>query len=175
MAPLLKGDLLQGFVVLARPRAPRKIDWEERDLLKTAGRQLAVYVALVQTDEALLEARQFEAFHRLAAFLVHDLKNVSAQLSLVCSNAERHADNPEFVRDAFRTVANARERLERTQQQLRHAQPGPAESAPRSGRPGPLLQEVVQSKPGPAPAAALEIRGRSVARPMADPTGCAMS
>ncbi|WP_019625767.1 XrtA/PEP-CTERM system histidine kinase PrsK [Thioalkalivibrio sp. ALJT] len=144
VVPLLKGDFLQGFVVLARPRAPRKIEWEERDLLKTAGRQLAVYVALVQTDAALLEARQFEAFHRLAAFLVHDLKNVSAQLSLVCSNAERHADNPEFVRDAFRTVANARERLERTQLQLRQARPAPL-VVPRAVDLVALLQEVIRS------------------------------
>lgn len=142
IVPLLKGEDLQGFVVLARPRAPRKIDWEERDLLKTAARQLAVYVALVQTDEALLEARQFETFHRLAAYLVHDLKNVSAQLSLVCSNADRHAENPAFVRDAFRTVAGARERLERTLQQLRQGQPGPA-VAPRTVDLQALLQEVI--------------------------------
>ncbi len=140
--PLLKGDDLEGFVVLGRPRASRRIDWEDRDLLKTAGRQLAVYVALVQTNEALLEARQFETFHRLAAFLVHDLKNVSAQLSLVCSNAERHKDNPEFVADAFRTIGNARDRLDRTQAQLRKAQPRPeAPLQPVALRP--LLTEVI--------------------------------
>jgi len=127
--------------VLAQPRARHRIDWEERDLLKTAGRQLAVYVALVQTDEALLEARQFETFHRLAAFLVHDLKNVSAQLSLISSNAERHRDNPEFVADAFRTVGNARERLERTLAQLRKAQPG-ADSPRQAIDMDALLREV---------------------------------
>ncbi len=125
VVPLLKGDDLQGFVVLGQPLAPHRIDWEERDLLKTTGRQLAVYVALAQTSEALLEARQFETFHRLTAFLVHDLKNISAQLSLICSNAERHRDNPEFIADAFQTVAHARDRLERTQAQLRKAQPMP--------------------------------------------------
>jgi GAF domain-containing protein len=127
VVPLLKADGLGGFVVLATPLAPHRIDWEERDLLKTAGRQLAVYVALVRTGEALLEARQFEAFHRLTAFLVHDLKNVSAQLSLICANAERHRDNPEFIADAFQTVAHARDRLERTQAQLRNVQPRPGQ------------------------------------------------
>ncbi|WP_018878638.1 XrtA/PEP-CTERM system histidine kinase PrsK [Thioalkalivibrio sp. ALE28] len=141
VVPLLKSDGLEGFVVLAQPRARHRIDWEERDLLKTAGRQLAVYVALVQTDEALLEARQFETFHRLAAFLVHDLKNVSAQLSLISANAERHRDNPEFVADAFRTVGNARERLERTLAQLRKAQPG-ADSPRQAIEVDALLEEV---------------------------------
>lgn len=163
VVPLLKGDLLQGFVVLARPRAPRKIDWEERDLLKTAGRQLAVYVALVQTDEALLEARQFEAFHRLSAYLVHDLKNISAQLSLVCSNAERHADNPKFVRDAFRTVASARERLERTLLQLR--QPHSAKGAtPRTVDLGQLAREVVDAVGDLKPEPSLEVEGSLMVR-----------
>ncbi|ABI55513.1 XrtA/PEP-CTERM system histidine kinase PrsK [Alkalilimnicola ehrlichii MLHE-1] len=158
--PLLKDDELVGFVVLSQPRAPRGIDWEDRDLLKTAGRQLAVYVALVQANEALLEARQFETFHRLAAFLVHDLKNVSAQLSLVCSNAERHKDNPEFVADAFRTIANARDRLDRTQAQLRKAQPrADAPLHPLSLRA--LLDEVMTHSQDLRPAPELRIKADS--------------
>ena len=152
VVPLLKGDELVGFVVLAQPRAPHRIDWEERDLLKTAGRQLAVYVALIQTDEALLEARQFETFHRLAAFLVHDLKNVSAQLSLICSNAERHRDNPEFIDDAFRTVGNARDRLERTLAQLRKAptKPGvPQESIALEQLLDDVVAESANARPMP--------------------------
>lgn len=125
LSPLFSGEVLQGFVVLAQPRVRHPIGWEERDLLKTAGRQLAVYVALVKTSAALLEANQFEAFHRLAAFLIHDLKNVSAQLSLVCANAERHRDNPAFIDDAFGTIANARDRLERTLAQLRKTEARP--------------------------------------------------
>jgi putative PEP-CTERM system histidine kinase len=157
VVPLLKTDGLEGFVVLAKPLAPHRIDWEERDLLKTAGRQLAVYVALVHTGEALLEARQFETFHRLTAFLVHDLKNVSAQLSLICSNAERHRDNPEFVADAFQTVAHARDRLERTQAQLRNVQP--RAEAPRQVIALPaLLDEVVAGSQTTRPTPVLEIR-----------------
>ena len=157
VVPLLKADGLEGFAVLAQPRAPHQIDWEERDLLKTAGRQLAVYVALVHTGEALLEARQFETFHRLTAFLVHDLKNVSAQLSLICANAGRHRDNPEFIADAFETVANARDRLERTMGQLRNVQPR-AEAASQVIALPTLLQEVVAGSQGARPVPQLELR-----------------
>lgn len=157
VVPLLKGDELEGFVVLAQPRAPHRIDWEERDLLKTAGRQLAVYIALVRTQEALLEARQFEAFHRLAAYLVHDLKNVSAQLSLICSNAERHRDKPEFITDAFQTVANARDRLERTQNQLRNVQPPSAKAMPQTIALSKLLEEVIAESQDEQPVPVLEI------------------
>jgi putative PEP-CTERM system histidine kinase len=156
--PLLQTDGLLGFVVLATPLAPHRIDWEERDLLKTAGRQLAVYLALVRTGEALLEARQFAAFHRLTAFLVHDLKNVSAQLSLICANAERHRDSPEFIADAFQTVANARDRLERTQAQLRNVQPRRPEPSPHRIALPDLLEQVVAGSQTARPVPALEIR-----------------
>ena len=158
--PLLGTDGLVGFVVLATPAVPHRIDWEERDLLKTAGRQLAVYVALVRTSEALAEARQLEAFHRLTAFLVHDLKNISAQLSLVSANAERHRDNPEFVADAFSTVANARDRLERTLAQLRTAQHR-AKAPHQVFRLAEALRQVVAASHSGRPIPTLEVRGEA--------------
>ena len=157
IVPLLGSYGLVGFVVLMPPLAPHQIEWEERDLLKTAGCQLAVYVALVQTGEALVEARQFETLHRLAAFLVHDLKNISTQLSLICSNARKHRDNPEFVDDALRTVANARDRLERTQAQLRSAQPRDATLDQTIHLPT-LLEDIVTVSQVRRPQPTLEIR-----------------
>lgn len=159
VVPLLQGEGLTGFAVLAHPRAPWPLEWEDRDLLKTAGRQLAVYVALAQTDEALLEARQFETFHRLAAFLVHDLKNVSGQLSLVLSNAERYRDNPEFVASAFDTVRHARDRLDRTLAQLRNAQPEPEAPAQRVEL-DEVLHRVVERCADAEPLPQLQVDGR---------------
>jgi len=119
VVPLIQNDELLAFVVLADSRAPRQINWEDRDLLKTVGLQLASYVALLTTTEALMNARQFEAFNRLSSYVVHDLKNIAAQLGLVVSNAARHIDNPEFVKDAVRTVDNATTRMNRMLAQLR--------------------------------------------------------
>jgi len=163
VVPLLRGNDLEGYVLLASPLVTHRIDWEERDLLKTAARQLAVYVALIRTNEALAEARQFEALHRLTAFLVHDLKNVSAQLSLLCSNAERHRENPAFVADAFNTVANARGRLERTLEQLRAMRAGPDSGRHEAIELTGLLGEVVDQSATRQPIPALDIRdGASV-------------
>ncbi|PWG62695.1 XrtA/PEP-CTERM system histidine kinase PrsK [Sediminicurvatus halobius] len=122
VVPLLERDRLRGFAVLAKPRAPRPLNWEDRDLLRTAGRQVASYLALADADEALMDARQFDAYQRLSAFVVHDLKNVSAQLSLITRNARRHRQNPEFVDDAFRTVESATARLDRVLQGLRKSE-----------------------------------------------------
>ncbi len=123
VAPLMLGEHLQGFLVLLESRAHQPLNWEDRDLIKTAGRQVASYVALLEASEALGEARQFDAFHRLSAYVVHDLKNIAAQLALVVANAARHGKNPAFVEDAFQTVANATERMNRLLAQLRKEPP----------------------------------------------------
>jgi putative PEP-CTERM system histidine kinase len=73
-------------------------------LLKIAGSQAASYLAQQEADSALMLARQFDSFNRLSTFVVHDLKNLVAQLSLMTANAEKHADNPEFQRDMMETV-----------------------------------------------------------------------
>jgi putative PEP-CTERM system histidine kinase len=123
VVPLFHEDQLLGFVVLARPRAPQNLDWETLDLLKTAGRQAASYLALEQAADALAEARQFEGFNRLSAFVMHDLKNLIAQLSLVAKNAERHRRNPEFIDDAILTIRNSVDKMNRLMAQLRGAAP----------------------------------------------------
>ena len=69
-------------MVLTQARVPRKLDWEDHDLLKTVGMQLANALALNKASEELASNRQFETYHRLSAYLVHDLKNMVAQISL---------------------------------------------------------------------------------------------
>jgi putative PEP-CTERM system histidine kinase len=115
-----------GFVVLADPLVQRTINWEDRDLLKTAARQTAGYLAVLLASDALARARQFEVFNRLSAYMVHDLKNIGAELEMVARNAERHGDNPEFLQDAFATVATASGDIQRLLEQLRskRIQPG---------------------------------------------------
>jgi putative PEP-CTERM system histidine kinase len=117
--PIIHSDELLAFIVLARPRTNERLDWEDVDLLATVGRQVASYYALIRATDALMEARQFETFNRLSAFLVHDLKNVVAQLSLIESNAKIHGKNPEFVEDALVTVGDAVARMNRMLANLR--------------------------------------------------------
>lgn len=118
VVPLLEGTELLGFVVLHEPQSAFEPNFEDRDLLKTVGRHVATHVAQHEADRMLAEHRQFAAYHRLTAFVMHDLKNLAAQLTLVVSNAERHRCNPEFVDDAIGTVANAVRRMERLIEQL---------------------------------------------------------
>jgi putative PEP-CTERM system histidine kinase len=123
VVPLILHEQLTGFVVLARsPLMPvqHHFNWEDCDLLKTAGRQAASHLAQLEASRALTEARQFEAFNHLSAFVVHDLKNLVAQLSLVVSNAAKHRANPQFMEDTIMTVDNSVARMNRLLGQLRN-------------------------------------------------------
>jgi putative PEP-CTERM system histidine kinase len=118
LIPLIGEAELIGFVLLTTPRTRFEIDWEVLDLLKIAQHQAAGDLERMLAAEDLLEARKFESFNRMTAFVVHDLKNLVAQLSLVLRNAERHKDNPEFQADMLETVAHVETKMRELMTQL---------------------------------------------------------
>jgi putative PEP-CTERM system histidine kinase len=102
--PLIMHGSLLGFMVVSQPRSRIRLNWEVTDLLKIAGNQAASYLAQQQADNALMVARQFESVSRMSTFIVHDLKNLIFQLSLLVTNADKHRDNPEFQKDMLETL-----------------------------------------------------------------------
>jgi putative PEP-CTERM system histidine kinase len=155
--PLIVGTEVCGFVVLMPPRTPLEIDWEVRDLLKTASRQAASFLSHARATEALLEARKFDAFNRMSAFVVHDLKNLVSQLSLMLRNAQRHRDNPEFQADMLTTVEHVVNRMNRLMLQLRTGSE-PVENARHVDLDG-VLRRVCAAKAGCA--VPIEARSRA--------------
>jgi putative PEP-CTERM system histidine kinase len=119
VVPLMVGEELIGFVVLASARTVFEVNWEVNDLLKTASQQAASYLAQMLATEALLEVRKFDAFNKMSAFVVHDLKNIVTQLSLMLKNAKRLGNNPEFQQDMLITVENSLDRMRQLMLQLR--------------------------------------------------------
>ena len=153
--PLATSGGLVGFVVLCTARTPIDVNWEVNDLLKTAGRQAASYLGQMQATEALLEARKFEAFNRMSAFVVHDLKNIVAQLSLMIKNAERHRDNPEFQQDMLMTVEHSVERMKQLMMQLREGTT-PVD-APRRVELAEVVGRIARAKASQEPAPSLAV------------------
>ena len=149
--PLASDADLIGYVVLATPRTRIDVNWEVRGLMKTASRQAASYLEQIRASEALLEARKFDAFNRMSAFIVHDLKNLVTQLSLMLRNAERHRDNPEFQRDMRATVEHVVGRMNALLVQLR-AGVTPVEK-PGLVALGPIVRRVCAAGPGRPPIA----------------------
>lgn len=111
LVPLVHYERLVGLVVLARPPIARKFDWEDFDLLRVIGQQLASYLAENASQEALAESSRFEDFHRRIAFVMHDIKNLASQFSLLARNAELHAEKPEFRADMLLTLRNSSDKL----------------------------------------------------------------
>ena len=94
--PLLTETELIGFVILTKPHLDSTLTWEDLDLLKTVGRQVASYIEKHESAELLAEAKQFDAFNKLTAFIMHDLKNLIAQQGLVVENAAKHKEKSCF-------------------------------------------------------------------------------
>lgn len=105
--PLIHNDQLVGLAILSHPIPRRQLDWEDYDLFRTAGIQAASYIAEARSHEALATAQRFDEFNRRFAFIMHDIKNLVSQLSLVARNAERHADNPDFRADMVATLQSS--------------------------------------------------------------------
>ena len=127
--PLMYGKQLLAVVLLHQAPGPPKLNFEDRDLLKTVGNHIAVHLAQERSARLLAEARQFETYNRLTAFLMHDLNNLIAQQSLIVSNAEKHRRNPEFVDDAIQTITNSVDRMKGVMMQLKQ---GDAERVSKS-------------------------------------------
>ncbi|WP_199450465.1 hypothetical protein, partial [Vibrio harveyi] len=118
VVPLTCATGVKGVYLLSRPTSTDKLNWEDRDLMRAISMQLSVYLNVYHTNQKLAESRQFDTFNRMSAFLVHDLKNVLAQLQLINKNAIKHKHNPEFIDDAFETVDSAVNRLNKVLDQL---------------------------------------------------------
>lgn len=119
LIPLFHQNTLIGFIGLTQPEGDGKLNWEDFDLLKTAGLQIANFLAAEKASKQLSEAKQFDAYSKLTAFIMHDLKNLIAQQSLVVKNAAKHKDNPAFIEDAIDTIDNSVKRMSALLDQLR--------------------------------------------------------
>ncbi|MEM1195269.1 MAG: XrtA/PEP-CTERM system histidine kinase PrsK [Pseudomonadota bacterium] len=128
LVPLIHFDRLVGCVVLARPRITRRLDWEDFDLLRVVGQQLASYLAEQAGQQALMDASRFDEFNRRMAFVMHDIKNLASQLSLLATNAQKHADKPAFRADMLVTLRASSEKLNALLARLGRYGPGQVES-----------------------------------------------
>ncbi len=153
IVPLLFKNSVFGFIIMPHSQSQRSINWEDRDLLKMAGQQAASHLAQHLSEKALTQARQFEAFNRLSAYVVHDLKNILAQQSLIVSNAERHKHKPEFVDDVIATVRNSVKRMTNLMEQMKSGMRGNSSECIELSA---LLAEITAAHAGRKPAPQLK-------------------
>lgn len=145
VVPLLHFGRLNGLVVLGRPVMARTLDWEDFDLLKVVGQQVATYLAEANGQHALATAQRFDEFNRRFAFIMHDVKNLVSQLTLVTRNAEKHAGNPDFQADMIATLKSSVARMNDLLARLSQHNKAQAEQ-PRAIPIAPLVARVAAAK-----------------------------
>lgn len=118
VVPMIVGKRLFGFIVLLKPRIVPTLNFEDHDLLRTVGRHVGSHIKQAESDRRLAESSQFGTYHRLSAFLMHDLNNLIAQQSLLVKNAEKYRHDPKFVDDTVDTIAHSVSRMRRLMEQL---------------------------------------------------------
>jgi putative PEP-CTERM system histidine kinase len=159
IVPLISNDELLGFVVLFQSSSSFRLTFEEIDLLRTSGRQVAAYLSQYLADQQLSEAKQFEAFNRLTAFVMHDLKNLIAQQSLMVRNAAKHKGNPAFFEDAMATIDNSVGRMNKLLAQL---QAGKTDRTRRSVKAAEIVRDAVDRCAGRSPVPEFKDKDSSV-------------
>ena len=113
LVPLRWRAVLTGVMLIGPERTNEAYTSEDLDFLATVGQQAAGVITTARLTETLARAREFEAFHRFTSFVIHDLKNSISALSMLSQNAEQHFDDPEFQRDATRTLGRTVDRMKR--------------------------------------------------------------
>ena len=111
--PIIAQHELIAILLLGPKVLPNdKYTSEDIDLLETMANQLAIAITNAKLSEELIVSREMASFQRLSTFILHDLKNAVSMLSMLVENAEDNFDNPQFQKDALRTMSGAITRMQ---------------------------------------------------------------
>jgi len=114
VVPLFDDSHLEGFIILGKVLNDEEIYiYEDFDLMKTIARQASMAILHQKLSEQMARSREIEAIGKLSTFVVHDLKNLVSNLSLIVLNAVRHIHNPDFQSDMLKTLGNTVSKMEK--------------------------------------------------------------
>jgi putative PEP-CTERM system histidine kinase len=119
VVPVSIGNHLVGFLGLGPEFTGGSYGHDDFDLLTALGRQTASALMAMRMAEKLAQAREQQAWNRLSAFVLHDIKNAATMLSLLQENAPDHIHEPEFQQDMLELVDDSLKRMGRVQQRLK--------------------------------------------------------
>lgn len=119
LAPISIGTQLVGLIGLGAEYTGGRYSYDDFDLLAALGSQTASALLAIRMAEELAYAREQQAWNRLSAFVLHDIKNAATMLSLLQENAPEHIHEPEFQQDMLELVDDALKRMDRVEQRLK--------------------------------------------------------
>ncbi len=110
-APMAAGQVIVGLVFVGPDLSGEPYTEDDFGFLKALTTQAAVRIRNIMLSVDLMNAKEVEAFHQMSSFIMHDLKNLTNSLSLVSQNAKNNIDNPEFQKDAIKSIDSNVERM----------------------------------------------------------------
>ncbi len=108
--PIIAENKLIAVIVL---NDIESISQEDMDLMETMSNQISIAIMNSWRSRELAIAKELESFSRLSSMVLHDLKSSVSMLSLVVQNAAENFDNPEFQKDALKTISGVVNRIQR--------------------------------------------------------------
>ncbi len=113
--PLATNGRIIGVVLISRSasRGPGRYTHEDLLMLEMMGRQAGSTLVASRLAADLSATREMESLHRISSFVVHDLKNSVAGLSMMVRNAENLITDPAFQEDLLESVAETASGIQR--------------------------------------------------------------
>lgn len=100
------GDRLGGILALRGRSGDQTFDSEDLALIEVFSTSIGDALFKNRVLQERIERKQFESFHHVASFIIHDIKNQIATLNLLLKNAEKNLENPAFQKSMLASVKN---------------------------------------------------------------------
>jgi signal transduction histidine kinase len=107
--PIPYDNSLIGLLVLNI--GTRILDSEDIEFIKVFTESIGSTYYKDYLMQTTIENSQFQSFNQVVSFVVHDIKNQIATLSLLAKNADNYIDNIDFQKSLIRSIRSSSENL----------------------------------------------------------------
>ncbi|MFV0422314.1 XrtA/PEP-CTERM system histidine kinase PrsK [Oleidesulfovibrio sp.] len=121
VVPITAGGTFEGIILLG-PAIDRSEDYDTEDfeLMDAMAHEVGLTAKSFRLGDELAAAREMEAMGKVAAFVLHDLKNQVYTLSLIADNARDFISEPDFQADMLESLENTVTKMKVLITQLKH-------------------------------------------------------
>jgi hypothetical protein len=116
--PIVNRHNLLGILAL-RLGVKKRLDTEDAMLIEVFANSIGDVLFKNRVLTERVERKQFESFSHLSSFIIHDIKNQIATLSLLVSNAGKNINNPEFQKSLLASLQSCTNNLQRLVEKLK--------------------------------------------------------
>jgi putative PEP-CTERM system histidine kinase len=110
LVPFIARQQFLGFWGIGRHDGKSELTSDEISFIEAAASPVALTIMGARMTDELLVSREIDSYHKFSSFVLHDLKNSVAMLSMLMQNAEKNINNPEFQKAALVTIGKAVDR-----------------------------------------------------------------